>query len=370
MPDISDTDHGYIRRALKLAQTPVSAPHPNPRVGCVVVKNGKIVGEGFHRKAGCAHAEVNALDSCGEKSRGSVMYVTLEPCTVHGKTPPCVDRVIQSGVERVVVCTEDPNPLVQGRGIKMLRESGIQVDLGVLADEAQKMNQGFFSRHKNGKVWVTVKIAATLDGRIATQSGESSWITAEASRQDVQLLRAQASAILTGAGTVRKDNPRLNCRAEGAENSPLRVIVDSKLETSANSRMFDCDGDVLIATREGTCSKNRSKLEKVAEIVEIPSSEAGVDCRNLLTVLAQREVNEVLVEAGPSIVGSLVSEQLVDQMIVYLAPSLLGDRALGMATIPAIQRLSDRINGEFSEVHKLGDDIRITVKIKQNSVTQ
>ena len=363
MPEFSSADYNYMERALELAMTPVSAPHPNPRVGCVVVRNQKIVGEGFHRKAGLTHAEVNALDSCGDLARGGVMYVTLEPCTIDGRTPPCVDRVIRSGVERVVICSNDPNPSVNGRGVKMLRQAGIAVEVGMAGDKARSINRGFFSKHERGKPWVTVKVAATLDGRIATATGESAWITDEISRQDVQSLRAQTSAILTGIGTVLADNPRLNCRAPGADSNPARIVVDSKLRMQPDSRLFDTDGRVIIATQKGINTKNRSELERSAQIVELPPGRGGVDCSALLNFLVQCDFSEILVEAGPKLVGSMLGDHLVDEMIVYMAPSLIGDEGRGIAELPEIAQLSDRIEAEFTEIRHLGKDLRISVKL-------
>ena len=366
MPEFSAADHQFIERALELALVPVSAPHPNPRVGCVIVQGDKIVGEGFHSQAGLAHAEVNALDACGGLAQDGVMYVTLEPCNVHGRTPPCVDRVIQSGVRRVVVCTQDPNPSVSGRGIQMLRDAGIITQVGLKDDIARKINRGFFSRHGRGMAWTTVKVASTLDGRIATATGESAWITGEASRHDVQLLRAQTSAILTGIGTVQTDNPRLNCRAPGATINPTRVVVDSNLRISPDSRLFEVDSDVIIATKKGVVSENRSELEKSAQITEFQSGRNGLDCKELLEYLTRCEFNEVLVEAGSKLVGSLLGDRLIDEVILYIAPSFIGDEGIGIAELPEIVRLSDRIQAKFTEVKRIGEDLKITIELDRS----
>ncbi len=363
-----------MTRALELARTPVSAPHPNPRVGCVIVHQGEIVGEGFHRIAGSDHAEVSALASAGKLPRGAEMYVTLEPCAIHGRTPPCVNRLIESRVARVVIPSEDPNPATKGRGIKRLRDAGIKVDVGVMKEEARKMNIGFFVRHEEGRVWVTVKVGATLDGRTATASGESQWITSEASRQDVQLLRAQSAAILTGIGTVIADDPRLNCRAKGAASAPMKVVVDSNLRTPSNSQLFADESETVIATTRTEPCDERKQLECVAEIVDLSSNsrqsnKASVNCTELLDHLAKREINQVLVEAGPTLVGSLLKDELVDELIAYMAPSMLGDCARGIAAMPSIHSLSQRVRGQFTDVRALGDDLRITLRLHRSGST-
>ena len=363
MPEFSRADYEHTERALELASMPVSAPHPNPRVGCVIVRDGKIVGEGFHRKAGQAHAEVNAFEDCGDLANNAELYVTLEPCDAYGRTPPCVDRVIQSGVKRVVICSRDPHPSTNGSGINKLREAGIVTDVGILEKKARSINRGFFSRLERGRPWVTVKVAATLDGRIATATGESAWITGEDSRNDVQLLRAQASVIMTGIGTVEADNPRLNCRAPGADSSPARVIVDSHLRLWPDSKLFSVEGQVIVAVKKESKFIVGSEVGEQAEIVEVSAGRGGVDCGELLNILAEREVNEILVEAGPKLVGTLLSERLADEMIVYMAPSYLGDTGRGIATIPEITKLSDRIDAKFTDIQRMGEDLRVTVRI-------
>ena len=367
MPDSTELDLSLVSQALELALQPVSAPHPNPRVGCVIAKGERVIGRGFHRAAGQPHAEVEALNSCDVSPAGATMYVTLEPCTHFGRTPPCVDQVIESGIERVVICTEDPNPAVRGRGVDKLRQAGIRTEVGLLHEQGRSVNRGFFSRHETGRAWVTVKVAATLDGRTATASGESKWITCRESRQDVQRLRAQASAILTGIGTVLADNPRLNCRAQNAGRCPARVIVDSSLAISPDMRLFDHDGEVIVAVKQGIAAKRRSRLGKSADIIELPPGPGGVDCETLLKHLADREFNEILVEAGPRLVGSLLAGGLVDEMIVYMSPSMIGDRGRGMAVMPGIERLSDRIHAKFTEFRQLGDDYRIRFSLERNN---
>ena len=362
MSEFSVSDREFMLRALELARQPVSSPHPNPRVGCVITRDGRIIGEGFHRKAGTEHAEVNALDAAGEQVQEGTLYVTLEPCSSYGRTPPCVDAVIAAGINRVVVCSADPNPAVDGHGISRLREAGITVDIGLLRDEARELNKGFLKRHTIGLPWVTVKTAVTLDGRTATATGESTWITGEQARADVQLLRARSDAILTGVGTVLVDNPRLTCRADGATSSSLRVIADSKLRTPSDAKLFRCDGDVIMATTANADSENRRKLEQVAEIIDFPIGRVGVNCAKILEMLAAREVNEVLVEAGPRLVGTLLEDNLVDEIIVYQAPSLIGDRGMGVAALSGLKKLSDRIEFEYTDVQRVGDNLRIMVR--------
>ncbi len=352
-----------MRRALTLAMNPVAAPNPNPRVGCVIVREDRIIAEGCHELAGSDHAEVAALKKCNFDARNAVMYITLEPCATFGQTPPCTDQVIDSGVERVVIGTTDPNPLNGHIGAERLRGAGIKVDLGLLEVEMRSLNRGFFSRFERGRAWVTVKVAATVDGRIATASGESTWITGEEARRDVQHCRAQASVILTGIGTVLKDNPRLNCRLDGIKKQPTRVIVDSKLNTPVDAKLFEVEGDVCIAVANTTIANARNSIfSGKAKIKEFGNDKGQVDLTQLLKWLTENEANEVFVEAGPQLVGSLFTEKLVDELILYVAPSLLGDQAMGLARISGIKNLDERIHGEFSETRRLGGDIRLTIK--------
>ena len=360
----NDKDREFAKRAIALASNPIVAPHPNPRVGCVIVKNNKIIGEGFHRKAGTAHAEINALEDCTDSCAGGSMYVTLEPCSISGRTPPCVNHIIESGIGRVVACTKDPNPAINGQGIEMLRSAGVQTEVGIFETQAAGLNRGFFKRHRSGLPWMTVKVGASLDGRIATKSGESKWITDVQSRNDVHRLRAQAAAILTGSGTIEADDPNLNCRLEGVESSLIRVVADSSLKTSPNAKLFTCNGDVIVAAKKGCESIRKSVLEKVARIIEMPETDQGIDCRELMSMLAKKyEVNDVLVEAGPRLVGSLLDQKLVDELIIYVAPSILGNEAKGMALIPGMEKLSDRMDGKFTDIQEIGDDLRITMQI-------
>jgi len=363
-PRFDEEDFVFAERALTNAGWPVRPPHPNPKVGCVVVKDGLVIGEGFHSWAGGGHAEVVALGECQVSPENAVMYVTLEPCTTFGRTPPCIDRVIDAKVKRVVICSKDPNPDVCGDGIKRLRDAGIRVDCGLLEEKAIEINKGYYSRHLRGRPWVRVKLGITLDGRIAVKSGESKWITGEDSRHEVQMLRTQASAILTGSGTLKADDPYLNCRLELENCTPLRVVLDSNLVITPNARMFSVKGQVLIAAKKGVQASRRKEIENVAKVVEMPSVSSGIDCKELLNHLAiSEQVNDLLVEAGPTLVGSLLEENLVDELIVFMAPSLIGHESRPMAKLKGIERLADRIDGQFTDVEKVGEDIRITVKI-------
>ena len=367
MRAFDEADYHFMERAFACAKLPVSAPHPNPRVGCVIVKGNEIVGEGFHVAAGKAHAETCALKMAKHRALDALMYVTLEPCAAFGNTPPCVDQIIDAGIRRVVAPGEDPNPTTKGKGFQLLHEAGIEVQTGLLEETARELNKGFFAWHETGKSWVTVKLGATLDGKIATHRGESKWITSKAARDDVQQLRAQAGAIMTGIGTVTADDPHLNCRAPGASRNPIRVIVDSSLKIPVHSKLFTLDGEVIIATTYPKSELKAKQLAQFAEIIELPAdpknpAQKGVNCTELIKILAQREINEVLVEAGPTLAGSLLDDGLVDELIVYLAPSLLGESARSMIGSAPIQQLSDRFQGKFFGVQPIGDDLRVTLR--------
>ena len=356
----SEQDSMHMQRALELASTPVPPPHPNPRVGCVVTNGAEIVGEGFHEFAGAPHAEAMALKFVDKCSPEMVLYATLEPCNIFGRTPPCVDAILAHNLKSVVVCTEDPNPAVQGRGLEKLKQSGINVRTGLLSKQAVQMNRGYFSRHNYGRPWVVVKVAVSLDGRTALRSGESRWITGDEARLDVQRLRAEASAILTGSGTVHQDDPRLNCRLNGIQHSPLRVVADSRLSISENARLLNLGGPVLLATTRYADPQKRSLLENKATVLELPESGRRVDCGMLMKKLAELEINHLLVEAGPTLVGSLLAEKLVDEFVIYIAPSLLGDTAKGIAAIPELSLMDERTQLEFTDIRQIGKDIRVT----------
>lgn len=348
-----------MQRALRLASRGLYTTQPNPRVGCVIVKDKAIVGEGWHQRAGEAHAEVLALAAAGDLARGASVYVTLEPCNHTGKTPPCVDALVAAGVSKVIVAMQDPNPLVAGKGIQRLIEHGIEVHTGLLEAQARALNPGFIKRMESGLPFVRVKLAMSLDGRTAMATGESQWISSEAARADVQKLRARSSAILTGIGTVLADNPRLDVRLasqHGAQVQPLRVVVDSQLRFPVHAQMCSSSGGkVLIAS----CS-TATRAELNCDVVAVPAGKSGVDLHALMHELGRREINEVHVEAGATLCGALLEAQLVDEIVVYLAPHLMGDDALGLFSLPGLKAMKDRIGLKFIDVRMVGDDLRIT----------
>jgi diaminohydroxyphosphoribosylaminopyrimidine deaminase / 5-amino-6-(5-phosphoribosylamino)uracil reductase len=362
----SADDHRFMARALQLAAKGRSTTQPNPRVGCVLVRNGVEVGSGWHQVAGGAHAEVAALAQAGVEARGATAYVTLEPCSHYGRTPPCCQALVQAGVGRVVAAVEDPNPQVSGRGLAALREAGIATAVGLLADEAEALNAGFFARMRTGYPRVLLKLAASLDGRTAVASGESQWITADAARRDVHRLRAEAGAILTGAGTVVADDPALTVREvplPPMRQQPLRVVMDSRLRMSPQAAMLRLPGSTLVAYAQAP-EDARSALEAAgAELVALPGAQGGVDAQALLSLLARREINDVLVEAGPTLGGALLRAGLVDELIVYLAPHLLGHEARPLLHLPGIEQMSQREPLQLKEVRQIGNDIRLRVQL-------
>ncbi|MEO6696583.1 MAG: bifunctional diaminohydroxyphosphoribosylaminopyrimidine deaminase/5-amino-6-(5-phosphoribosylamino)uracil reductase RibD, partial [Gammaproteobacteria bacterium] len=320
---MTGADYEYMARALQLATRGLYTTHPNPRVGCVLVRDGTIIGEGWHERAGEPHAELHALQQAAEGARGATAYVTLEPCCHHGRTPPCSEALIKAGVARVVVAMTDPNPKVAGQGLEQLKRAGIPVETGVLQSEAEKLNPGFIMRMQNRRPYVRCKLAMTLDGRTATAAGESKWITGEAARADVQRLRAQSSAIMTGINTVLADDPRFTVRLDELEPSvvrqPLRVIVDSKLRMPSNARMLSERGQTLVLTCVQDEIRKVPLLKAGAEVVSLADAQGKVDLGAALLLLAERyyEVNEVLLEAGPVLSGAMLEQGLIDELVIY-----------------------------------------------------
>lgn len=366
------SDRAYMARALKLARRGLLTTDPNPRVGCVLVRAGEIVGEGWHQRAGEAHAEVNALRQAGTRAQGSTCYVTLEPCCHQGQTSPCTKALIKAGVVRIVAAMEDPNPKVAGQGLAQLREVGLQVEHGLLQKEAQALNPGFVQRLVQGRPWVRCKLATSLDGATALASGESRWITASSARRDVQRWRARSSAILTGIGTVARDNPSLNVRYEELlgdevpldfDRQPLRVILDRKLTISENARLLSLPGPILIVCVDATQPKAEILRRMGAEVIDLSVTHRGLDLRALMAVLATREINELHVECGARLAGSLFQSGLVDELILYLAPRLMGDTALGLLHLIGIQTMQDCIEVEIKEIRAVGQDWRLTATI-------
>jgi len=359
-----------MARAIHLARLGLYTTEPNPRVGCVLVRDGVVVGEGYHRRAGEPHAERNAIAAAGRRARGATAYVTLEPCCHQGKTPPCTDGLLEAGVTRVVAAMGDPNPLVAGNGLEILRETGVEVAVGLLEEEARALNPGFIARMERGLPYVRCKLAASLDGRTAMASGESKWITSEVARRDVQLLRARSSAIVTGIKTLLADDPSMNVRL-GADDlpgmdpgervrQPLRVLVDSRLRTPANARMIGLPGTTLIACVDQD-PIHAMRLESAgAKVYVCPESGGRVDLRSLFQYLARQEINEVLIESGPILAGAALQAGLIDEILLYLAPHLMGDCARGLFRLPGLERMQDRVELAIKDVRMVGRDMRVT----------
>ncbi len=359
----SVADHEFMTRALRLAERGLYSTSPNPRVGCVIVGDGVVVGEGFHQRAGEAHAEAHALAAARDLAHGATAYITLEPCAHHGRTPPCADALIAAGVARVVVAMEDPNPLVSGRGIERLREAGITVEVGLLEAEARELNLGFVSRMTRGRPWVRMKCAASLDGRTALANGLSKWITGPAARLDVQRLRARSCAMLTGAGTVLADDPQLNVRDIDTPRQPRRVVVDSHLSILPTARILR--GGTVVVTASEDQDAISTLREAGVEVVELGGAGEHVDLARLLLWLAEQGMNEVTIEAGATLNGAFLEAGLVDELVLYLAPSILGSSARGLFALPELQRMEDRIELKMRDLRMVGNDLRIIARVNQ-----
>jgi diaminohydroxyphosphoribosylaminopyrimidine deaminase/5-amino-6-(5-phosphoribosylamino)uracil reductase len=374
---MTTTDQQFMARAIQLARQGWYTTMPNPRVGCVIVQNGEILAEGAHLFAGEGHAEVNALALAGERAKGATVYVTLEPCSHHGRTPPCSQALIDAGIARVVAGMQDPNPLVAGKGLAQCRQAGIEVSNGIMLPEVEALNPGYSMRMREGRPRVTCKLAMSLDGRTAMASGESKWITSAEARRDVHLLRAASGAVLTGIGTVQHDDPQLDIRLEPVavehplyneltragqrRQALLRLVVDSKLDISFNAR--------ILASPESSCIFTAAAPEQAAplqeqgiELVCAPGAEGRVDLQAVMAHLAARGINDVLVEAGATLVGSLLAAQLVDELVIYMAPLLMGDMARGLAHIPGLEKMADKVELTISDIRAIGRDWRITAR--------
>jgi diaminohydroxyphosphoribosylaminopyrimidine deaminase/5-amino-6-(5-phosphoribosylamino)uracil reductase len=359
-----------MARAIQLAERGLYTADPNPRVGCVLVKEGRVIGEGWHRRAGEPHAERLAIDAAGELARGATAFVTLEPCCHYGRTPPCTDALLAAGVRRVVVGMEDPNPLVHGRGLERMRAAGVEVVTGVLEAACRALNPGFDKRMRLGLPWVRVKLAASLDGGTALANGESRWITSDAARTDVQWLRARSSAILTGIGTVLADDPSLNVRLpptlipalEAGEpvRQPLRVILDDRLRLPLGARMLPLPGATLVATLSQDPKRIAAVTSAGAEVwVGPPGRDGRLDLEALLRYLAEREINEVLIEAGPTLAGAMVQRALVDELALYLAPHLMGSDARRLFELGPLGSMGERVPLQLIDVRQVGPDLRL-----------
>ncbi|HEY7638269.1 MAG TPA: bifunctional diaminohydroxyphosphoribosylaminopyrimidine deaminase/5-amino-6-(5-phosphoribosylamino)uracil reductase RibD [Steroidobacteraceae bacterium] len=355
-----------MRRALELARLGRYTNQPNPRVGCVITFGARIIGEGWHRKRGEAHAEVRALEAAGDSARGATAYVTLEPHCYQGRTPPCTDALIRAGVKRVVCGALDPNPQVSGAGVKQLLASGIEVETGLLEAEARELNLGFEKRMMSGLPRVTVKIAMSLDGRVALANGVSKWITGEAARADVQHLRAAASAVLTGIETVLADDPQLNVRDPSIEllgRQPVRVVLDTKLRIAPAARIFTVPGHTVVFTAPESVARAAAVQAAGAEVIGAAlDAERHVDLQNVLAELGRRECNEVLVEAGPTLAGRFLQLGLADELIVYIAPIVLGPEARAMALLPPLYRIEDVPRYTLHDMQRIGADVKLVLR--------
>ena len=371
---MSNQDYSYMADAIKLARKGQYTTHPNPRVGCVIVKNGSIIGKGFHQRAGQPHAEINALRNISDdlNPKDATAYVTLEPCSHTGKTPPCANALIDAGVSRVVIAMQDPNPQVAGKGIQALRDASIEVEVGVLEEQARRLNPGFIKRMETGLPWVRLKLAMSLDGRTAMASGESKWITGSDARQDVQKLRAKADVILTGIGTVLADDPSLNVRLsaeeldiEGEVFQPKRVILDSQLKTPTSGKLLDSavqGGELIIATISNDSVAKEALTTLGATIINVKKEASGrLALKEVLQQLAAQETNEIHVEAGATLCGALIQAGLVDEIIIYVAPIFMGADARGLLNLPELQTMSDKIQLEIKDIRAVGKDWRLTV---------
>ena len=355
-----------MAHALRLAEQGLYSSSPNPRVGCVLVADGNIVGSGWHQLTGEAHAEINALSEAGEAARGATAYVTLEPCGHYGRTPPCAEALIVAGIARVVMAVADPNSQVAGTGSEKLRSAGIIVEIGLMETEARELNRGFFTRMARGTPWIRSKTGMSLDGRAALVNGVSQWITGEAARNDVQHWRARSCAVLTGIGTVLADDPLLSVRQVKTVRQPLRVVLDSQLRIPFNAKILldDEGGKVLIYTATSDRNKREILEQAGASVCVLPGKNGQTDLVAMMSDLAQRGCNEMLVEAGDTLNGAFLRAGLVDELLLYIAPQLLGDAARGMAQLGELTNLDQRINLKWQDVRQVGNDLRILVKVK------
>ncbi len=360
-------DYAHMDRAISLARRGLFTTDPNPRVGCVIARGAEVVGEGWHRRAGGPHAEIDALRDAGARARGATAYVSLEPCAHTGRTGPCTRALVEAGIESVVAAMVDPNPAVSGRGLAALRDAGIRTGCGLRAVEAEALNPGYTMRMRQGRPWLRVKMAMSLDGRTALASGESRWITGREARHDVHRLRARSSAMLTGIGTVLADDPALTPRlhdfGECREvEAPLKVVLDSALRTPPGARLLSPPGPCLIVHGKGSAQCAAALERQGAQLLRLPDAKGRIDVASLLFALAERGINEVTAECGPTLAGALVAAKRVDELVVYMAPLLLGDTARELFTLPAITRMAEKIALEIVAVEPVGRDWRVTAR--------
>ncbi|MBR7059258.1 MAG: bifunctional diaminohydroxyphosphoribosylaminopyrimidine deaminase/5-amino-6-(5-phosphoribosylamino)uracil reductase RibD [Neisseriaceae bacterium] len=358
--NFSSIDETLMRRALSLAHQGCYSTSPNPKVGCVIAHGEEVVGEGWHKQAGGHHAEIFALEMAKDKAHGATVYVTLEPCAHYGKTPPCADALIRAGVKKVIAAIKDPNPSVCGKGFAMLNAAGIETAYGLLEDEARKINRGFLSRFERNRPFISLKVAQSLDGKIALNNGVSQWITTEDARRDVQDGRAKSCAILTGVGTVLADNPRLNVRDIDTLRQSLRIVVDSNLLTPCNAKICTDGNPTLLVSLPETVIANQYPSQ--VEIIRIPADYNGrVDLNILMRQLAKRGIGEVWCECGATLSGALLQNNLIDELIIYQAPIILGDKAQSVFSLPELTSLSDIDRWQIDDIRKIGDDIRLVL---------
>ena len=371
------SDHQHMSRALQLARRGLYSTDPNPRVGCVIVKDDVVLSEGWHQKAGQPHAEIEALNNAKENNAsenisGATCYVTLEPCAHHGRTPPCTESLISAGIRKVVAATIDPNPLVAGKGLQQLKDAGIETASGLMEAQASELNPGFEMRMKQGRPLVRCKLAMSLDGKTALSNGDSKWISSPESRMDVQKLRARSSAIMTGIGTIIADDPSMNVRLsetsewDGDVRQPLRVILDSRLEISPEAKILNVAGDVIIFHASGDEEK-KQKLENTgAELVFVKEKRGSKFLEYVLAYLAtNKEINEILLETGSILAGEMMQAGLIDEIMIYLAPALLGHGAKSLFQLPLLDNMSDRISLDFYDIRFIGKDIRIKATVNR-----
>jgi len=359
-------DRRHMARALELAERGLWTTDPNPRVGCVIADGERVIAEGWHARAGEAHAERAALAAARGPLRGATAYVTLEPCCHHGRTPPCADALIEAGIARVVYAMRDPNPRVSGGGIERLVAAGIAVAGGVMERESRELNPGFISRMERGRPWVVVKLAASLDGGTALPGGESRWITGEAARTDVQKLRARSSAVMTGSGTVLADDPRLDVRLPEATRQPLRVVLDSQLRISPDARIVAAPGKLLVLCTTDDDGRAAALRAAGAEVVRVAAAGGGVDLPAALALLAERQVNELLAECGAGLAGALLAAGLADELLLYVAPTLLGPESRRLVDIPTPRSMADRLEFSIADRQDVGGDLLIRLRPRRH----
>jgi diaminohydroxyphosphoribosylaminopyrimidine deaminase/5-amino-6-(5-phosphoribosylamino)uracil reductase len=359
----SAEDHAFMSRALALAAKGRDTSTPNPSVGCVIVKEGRIIGEGWHERTGEAHAEARALAAASESPAGATAYLTLEPCSHHGRTPPCAEALVAAHVGRVVAALEDPNPQVKGRGIARLREAGIGAEVGLMAAEAEEAHRGFLTRMRTGRPWMRIKAAASLDGRIALANGQSRWITGEAARRDVHALRARSCAMLTGIGTVIADDPELTVRHVSCSRQPQRVVIDHHLDLPLSAKILAGDPPLILGVTDDA-DRRRALEARGAEVVIVQGEGRKADLAAVARLLGERGFNEVTVETGGKLMGSLLRAGVIDEIVLYLAPMILGDAAQGLFALGELTSLDQALRPRVVDVRTVGGDIRITARME------